>query len=220
MSSSNLDIKALITAAWEKTLRQTEEAQIPDGKSEGRIHRDRSGAWVNCLGKGFRKHYQDEDQRVFWKQNESNTEQFGLNELLFDVSVCRVGKVKSVHARCLAPVRLEVLLAGRIRTQHQQQPGNYQGLQQAHYGTLGQQALHIGLRGGTPEASPENVLRDGPALHREPVRVLHRPPQKMGELSERPRGVPAGRQRMEGTVTVSRNRPGIPTHPPAGGRVS
>ena len=97
MSSSNLDIKALITAAWEKTLRQTEEAQTPDGKSEGRIHSDRSEAWVNCLGKGFREHYQDEDQRVFWKQNESNTEQFGLNELLFDVLVCQVNEVKSVR---------------------------------------------------------------------------------------------------------------------------
>ena len=96
MSSNDLDLKALITAAWKKTIRWTEETPIPGGKPEGQVHSERSGAWVNCLGEGFREHYQNEDQRVFWKQNGSNRREFGLSELLFDVSVCQVGEVKSV----------------------------------------------------------------------------------------------------------------------------
>ena len=96
MSSSNLDLKALITAAWEKALRWTEETPIPDGKPEGQVHSERSGAWVDCLGKGFQEHYNAPNQLVFWKQNGSNRREFGLNELLFDVSVCQVEKVKSL----------------------------------------------------------------------------------------------------------------------------
>ena len=92
MSSSNLDLKALTTGAWEKTLRLTKEA----GKPDGQVHSERSGAWVNCLGEGFQEHYQNQDQLVFWRQNADNRSKFGLNELLFDVSVCQVEKVKSI----------------------------------------------------------------------------------------------------------------------------
>lgn len=97
MSSSNLDLKALITGAWKNTLRWTKEAQIPDVKPEGQVNSERSGAWVDSLGKGFKEHYNAPNQRVFWRQNGCNRSQFGLNELLFDVSVCQVEKVKSIR---------------------------------------------------------------------------------------------------------------------------
>ena len=96
MSSSNLDLKALIKGAWEEALRLTKEAPIPAGTSEGQVNSERSRAWVDCLGKGFQEHYKPPNQLVFWRQNECNRQEFGLNELLFDVSVCQVGEVKSV----------------------------------------------------------------------------------------------------------------------------
>ena len=97
MTSSNLDLKALITGAWKETLRWRNESQITDGKPERQINSERSSTWVNCLGESFKEHYQNQDQLVFWRQNECNRPEFGLNELLFDVSVCQVKEVKSLR---------------------------------------------------------------------------------------------------------------------------
>ncbi|MYA49254.1 MAG: hypothetical protein F4185_01755 [Chloroflexi bacterium] len=97
MVSENLDIKTLITGAWEKALHRA--LQTTGEESRGQVHRDRSNAWVDCLGKGFQEKYQGEDQLVFWRQNNSNKSEFRLSELLFDVSVCKVDEVQSIEKK-------------------------------------------------------------------------------------------------------------------------
>jgi hypothetical protein len=57
-----------------------------------RRHARRSRAWVAALADEFRAHYRgDPDVRVLSKHDPSNRGEFGLNELLYDVLVCRVG---------------------------------------------------------------------------------------------------------------------------------
>ena len=99
MVSENLDIKTLITGAWEKALHRA--VQTTGEESRGPVHRDRSSTWVDCLGKAFQKKYQGEGQLVFWRQNKSNKKEFDLNELLFDVSVCKVNEVESIEKKIM-----------------------------------------------------------------------------------------------------------------------
>jgi len=77
------------------------------GDSKGLLHRDRSRVWVETLADHFRQHFEREpDVRVFSKHNPSHRKDFGLNEFLFDILVCRVDTVESaVHKRTLYYVR-------------------------------------------------------------------------------------------------------------------
>ena len=91
MSIECRNLKTFINDVWEDT--------IEDIKQETEDHRHWSGTWIDCLGRGFQKHYSGEDGegiRVFWRGNEENRKEFGLNELLFDVSVCSISTTKSI----------------------------------------------------------------------------------------------------------------------------
>ena len=67
-----------------------------EGTDRGQLHRNRSREWVETLADEFRKSYEDEPNvRVFSKHNESNRTEFGMNELLYDVLVCRVATTAS-----------------------------------------------------------------------------------------------------------------------------
>jgi len=62
-------------------------------------HALRSRAWVAALADVFREHYQgDPDVRVLSKHDPSNPREFGLNELLYDVLVCRVGTAPAANS--------------------------------------------------------------------------------------------------------------------------
>ena len=80
MMDRNINLKDLIDKAYKAWL-QTQ--------------RDSAKAWIDCLGEGFREHYRSKEHRVFWRTNRDNSA-FGLNELLFDISVCQIGYVKSI----------------------------------------------------------------------------------------------------------------------------
>lgn len=85
------DIKQLLKEA----LRQ---AQLePDaGETRQKINMHRSQSWVKALAKQFKERYKgDSEIRIFTKSDYSNRKDFGLNELLYDVLVCRVGEVES-----------------------------------------------------------------------------------------------------------------------------
>jgi hypothetical protein len=73
----------------------------------GSLHRERSSRWIEALADAFRAQYADDPSiRVFSRHNEANKDDFLLNELLYDVSVCRVDEVRSaVQKRLLAYVR-------------------------------------------------------------------------------------------------------------------
>jgi hypothetical protein len=65
-----------------------------------KLHALRAREWVEALANSFREHFKvDENIRVFSKYYESeNGEQrkdFGLNELLFDISVVKINKIES-----------------------------------------------------------------------------------------------------------------------------
>lgn len=62
----------------------------------GKFNRDASSVWLDCLGREFQRHYGGDDQKVFWNGNSSNRGEFGLKELLFDISVCQVNEVPTI----------------------------------------------------------------------------------------------------------------------------
>ena len=98
MTGRSIDLKALIHKSWENAVKQGGLSGAFSNKSLGHIHKDRAIAWIDCLGEGFQEHYCNEDQRVFWKNNRDNSD-FGLSELLFDITVCQIGYVESIAQR-------------------------------------------------------------------------------------------------------------------------
>ena len=86
-----VDIASLIRRAFDKAV----ESEDPAGNAR-RVNQDRSRRWVEALADEFRKHHAgDADVRVFSKHHGGNRIDFHLNELLYDVSVCRVASVPS-----------------------------------------------------------------------------------------------------------------------------
>jgi hypothetical protein len=72
-----------------------------------RLHRERSRIWVEALASEFRNfHCGDLNVRVFSKHCPDSRREFHLNELLYDVCVCRVEAVPSaVHKRELIYIK-------------------------------------------------------------------------------------------------------------------
>lgn len=67
-----------------------------DARSRNILHRERSKRWVHSLGLKLQKaHPSRLNIRVFWRGNDANRSDFGLNELLYDISVCEVAVVES-----------------------------------------------------------------------------------------------------------------------------
>ena len=85
------DVKQLLQEA----LQQAQSG--PDtGETTQKINLNRSQSWVKALAEQFKKRYEgDTDIRIFTKSDYSNRRDFGLNELLYDILVCRVGEVES-----------------------------------------------------------------------------------------------------------------------------
>ena len=86
----------------QETLQQSKS--YPDnGKTTQRINMYRSQNWVKALAEQFKKRYDgDSEIRIFSKNDDSNRKDFGLNELLHDVLVCKVDGVESyVHKKKL-----------------------------------------------------------------------------------------------------------------------
>ncbi|MGD0089179.1 MAG: hypothetical protein ABSE73_04605 [Planctomycetota bacterium] len=73
-------------------------APLLSGYSRQRLHLKRSEAWVKALARHLEKEYPRERFRVFSKHDDTNRDDFGLNELLFDIAVCEVGKMRAAKA--------------------------------------------------------------------------------------------------------------------------
>ena len=75
----------------------------PAGRRAGPRLRSLSQKWVDQLARQFQRKYPvNLGYRVFWLGNPENRADFGLNELLFDIAVCRVSRAKSaVHDKDL-----------------------------------------------------------------------------------------------------------------------
>ena len=88
MEIENLDLKALISQAWLSALGQSTSAEDSS---------ERAKFWIGCLARVFQLSCRQGNLRVFWRENDCNRSEFGLNELLFDISVCQVEQVGSIR---------------------------------------------------------------------------------------------------------------------------
>ncbi len=81
-----------------------------DASAPQELHARRSRAWVAALADEFRTHYRGEpDVRVLSKHDPSSHREFGLNELLYDVLVCRVGTAPAANRSVTLTYVREVL---------------------------------------------------------------------------------------------------------------
>ncbi len=96
-----MDIKRLL----EISFLQAKTTPINETTAGG-THRKRSQTWVESLAANFRTSLAaDEHVRVFSKYTQSHRKDFGLNEFLYDVLVCRVAVVPSArHGKPLSYV--------------------------------------------------------------------------------------------------------------------
>ncbi len=80
--------------------------QVDAGKTDAKIHRNRSKNFVECLAQRLRDCYaRDPSIRVLSKHWEENRAELGVNELLFDVLVCQTAKYSSpTNSRALTYV--------------------------------------------------------------------------------------------------------------------
>ncbi len=72
----------------------------PELLSMQSLHQRRSGEWVRCLAHELKTLVKDEgDVRVLFRNNpdEQNRADFGLNELLYDVCICRTAEHPSAR---------------------------------------------------------------------------------------------------------------------------
>lgn len=86
------NIGEVVLSAWNGAL-----APIIERGTQQETNRERSRAWIRSLAGRFRMHYRDGRHRLFWLGNKKNREQFGLNELLFDLAVCSVSTTNSLQ---------------------------------------------------------------------------------------------------------------------------
>jgi len=91
MELTEQDLKQLLQEALHLA-----QARPDRGDSVQKINQNRSQTWVRVLAEQFRHRYEgDPNIRIFSKHDYSNRKDFGLNELLYDIVVCRVDEVAS-----------------------------------------------------------------------------------------------------------------------------
>ena len=96
------DVKQLLQDALKQA-----QSEPDKGKTAQKINQNRSLSWVKSLAEQFKKRYEgDPEIRIFDKSNYANRKDFGLNELLQDVLICRVGEVESsLHKKKLCFIK-------------------------------------------------------------------------------------------------------------------
>ena len=86
-----MDIKQIIDDSFDSAL-----IKPVAETTELKINRQRSINWVESLADTFRKVNQKKDNiRVFSKYHDENRKDFGVNELLYDISVCKINYTES-----------------------------------------------------------------------------------------------------------------------------
>lgn len=90
-----MDISSLLTQSLE------EARSMPTTHPTPRLlHRARSRHWLDRLAVNFRaQHPHDPDVRVLVQHDDAHQKEFGRNEFLYDLLVCRVGTVPSARHR-------------------------------------------------------------------------------------------------------------------------
>ena len=90
---AGVNVKELVQDALQTAATKTKDNQ---DRHPARLHRARSNVFVGALGEGLQRCYADESGvRVLWQGNREHRKEFGMNELLFDVTVCESTTVPS-----------------------------------------------------------------------------------------------------------------------------
>lgn len=103
-------LQAMLATVWKRVLAacaQTEPLRADSGaRAAQQLHADRSRQWVDQLACALLRRYPAPDHAVFWRSsNEQNAHlleqrrQYGLNELLCDILVCRTEPGVGPHGR-------------------------------------------------------------------------------------------------------------------------
>ena len=102
MSFAEQDVKRLLQEALKQA-----QSEPDTGETKQKISLNRSRSWVKALAQQFKRTYEgDSEIRVFTKSDYSHRKDFGLNEMLYDILVCRVGEVESpLHKKKLCFVK-------------------------------------------------------------------------------------------------------------------
>ena len=87
-------LKDLILRSFQKA----KKAQFLN-QAQQDLHRKRSQEWVKILAQNFRKYYSNKDNAVsvFSEDFGEHRAEFKVNELLYDIAVCRVGTTPSAQ---------------------------------------------------------------------------------------------------------------------------
>jgi hypothetical protein len=102
---NDIDVLRVLHQAFDRAVGSPVDLALPRGRQNSK----RSQNWVTCLRNELHTVYRGaghQDVRAFCKECRDNRREFGLNELLHDVGVCRVATVQSrVHGRSIAYVQ-------------------------------------------------------------------------------------------------------------------
>ena len=80
-----------LTECIQKALLEASNAE--EHETNTRIaHSTRSSNFVSAIAEYFKSYYSDENVRVLSRKRPSNKEEFSVNELLYDITVCTIGK--------------------------------------------------------------------------------------------------------------------------------
>ncbi|MDZ7742227.1 MAG: hypothetical protein U5Q03_10855 [Bacteroidota bacterium] len=100
-----MEIQQILQAAFEQA-----KQEPVTGKTDQERNRQRSIHWVESLAEEFRKKYpREKNYRVFSKYHDQNKD-FGLNELLYDISVCKINYIESPKGKKLAYIEKAIWL--------------------------------------------------------------------------------------------------------------
>src|SRR5687767_9208819 len=81
-----------------RALAEASRCVAPDDSPSQVLHQARSREWVRCLAGQLKGLYAEEpDVRVFHKGDDANRLEFGLNELLYDICICRTAPCPSAR---------------------------------------------------------------------------------------------------------------------------
>ena len=125
MPFSEQVLKSTIEDAWEIAWQKGKHIQENPLKPRPTKYERRSALWVDCLAKKLQsKHRDQQEYRVFWRSSGSNDNTFP-DELLFDITVCRMGEVNSLEAK---PKSLAYVKANEWAVESELDMGNFRSI--------------------------------------------------------------------------------------------
>jgi hypothetical protein len=88
-----MDLHLVLERSFTEARNTIRTEQVP-GIPLGTLHRERSKEWIKHLGTNLPELVEDgTNVHALYKHNEASKEMFGLDELLFDILICRTGSI-------------------------------------------------------------------------------------------------------------------------------